>query len=107
VAEGLDVLQKINSAYVDSTYRPHCDIKIKAAFVLDDPFPDIVGLVQQKETEIEEEAGRVSDTEEQRTPNEIAANIADAEANTRAIGLELLGDIPDADIAPPANTAFI
>ena len=49
---------------MDATYRPHVDIRIKAAFVLDDPFPDIPGLQPLKHTEIEYEEGRVSDTED-------------------------------------------
>ena len=107
MAEGLDILTKVNSSYVDVNYRPHCEIRIKATFVLDDPFPDIPGLKPMNNTEKVEEAGRISDTEDQKTPNEIASNIAEAKANTRAIGLELLGDIPDADMAPPANIAFV
>jgi peptidyl-prolyl cis-trans isomerase-like 4 len=43
--EGLDVLQKINTAFVDANNRPLRNIRIKHTLVLDDPFPDPAGLV--------------------------------------------------------------
>ena len=45
VAEGLDVLDKINEAYVDKAGRPYQDIRIRHTIVLDDPFDDPPGLV--------------------------------------------------------------
>ena len=44
VAEGLDVLQKLNELYCDEDGRPFQDVRIKHTFVLDDPFPDPPGL---------------------------------------------------------------
>lgn len=38
VAEGLDVLDKINKAYVNKEYRPLQNIRIKHTIVINDPF---------------------------------------------------------------------
>ncbi|KAJ1935962.1 Peptidyl-prolyl cis-trans isomerase-like 4, partial [Linderina pennispora] len=40
VAEGLDVLDKLNSAICGDDYRPLRDIRIRHTIVLHDPFPD-------------------------------------------------------------------
>ena len=44
VAEGMDVLMKINGEYVDDKNRPYINIRLKHCVVLDDPFPDPQGL---------------------------------------------------------------
>ncbi len=44
IAEGLEVLESINSTYCDSDGRPYFDIRILHTYVLDDPFPDPPGL---------------------------------------------------------------
>lgn len=44
VAEGLDVLAKINAAFVDEAHRPLKNIRIRHTILLDDPFPDPPGL---------------------------------------------------------------
>lgn len=44
MAEGLEVLAKINSAYVDQNGRPYQNIRIKHTLIIDDPFPDPAGL---------------------------------------------------------------
>ncbi|ETO09036.1 peptidyl-prolyl cis-trans isomerase, cyclophilin-type family protein [Reticulomyxa filosa] len=47
VEEGLDVLQKINSVYVDETTgRPLTNIRIRHTIIIGDPFPDPEGLEQ-------------------------------------------------------------
>lgn len=45
VAEGVNILQKINELYCDDDGRPYQDVRIKHTHVLDDPFPDPEGLV--------------------------------------------------------------
>ena len=40
IAEGLDVLEQINSTYCDDDGRPYFDIRIRHTYILDDPFPD-------------------------------------------------------------------
>ena len=44
VAEGFDVLSKINEAYCDKDGRPFQDIRIYHTVILDDPFPDPDGI---------------------------------------------------------------
>lgn len=44
VAEGFDVLDRLNEAYVDEANRPYINIRIKHTVVLDDPFDDPKGL---------------------------------------------------------------
>ena len=38
IAEGLDVLDKMNDVYCDDAGRPYQDIRIRHTFILDDPF---------------------------------------------------------------------
>lgn len=40
VAEGFDVLEKINQTYIDENNRPYKNIRILHTLILDDPFPD-------------------------------------------------------------------
>lgn len=40
VAEGFDVLDKINQTYIDESNRPYKNIRILHTLILDDPFPD-------------------------------------------------------------------
>ena len=40
VTEGWDVLQAINEAFVDASFRPLQNIRLRHTVILDDPFPD-------------------------------------------------------------------
>lgn len=44
VGEGLEVLDKINKAYVDEKGKPYQVIRIKHTVIIDDPFDDIEGM---------------------------------------------------------------
>jgi peptidyl-prolyl cis-trans isomerase-like 4 len=44
VAEGFEVLEKINEALCDEQHRPYKDIRITHTVVLEDPFDDPPGL---------------------------------------------------------------
>ena len=44
IAEGSDVLEKINQTYIDETNRPFKNIRILHTLILDDPFEDPEGL---------------------------------------------------------------
>ena len=41
------------------------------------------------------------------TPEEIETFMREREAQTRAKLLEIIGDIPDADVKPPENVLFV
>lgn len=45
VAEGLEILEKINQTYIDETNRPFKNIRILHTLILDDPFSDPEELV--------------------------------------------------------------
>nr|CAG4647199.1 EOG090X0971 [Megafenestra aurita]SVE92499.1 EOG090X0971 [Megafenestra aurita] len=116
VVEGHDALLNINEAICDETHVPYQDIRITHAVILDDPFPDPPGLVipihspePSKETL---DSGRIAADEdinemEGKTVEEIEELIAEKEAKARATILEMVGDLPDVDAAPPENVLFV
>lgn len=118
VVEGLDVLDKINEAFVDDDCRPYQDIRIRHTYVLDDPFPDPELLQvppaspdrQRPEQETVDErlaAEDLLDDNEGRTEQEIEQSVREREAKSRAVVLEMIGDLPDADVKPPEEVLFV
>ena len=124
VAEGFDILEKMNNLYIDDNGRPYQDIRIRHTYILDDPYPDpahldypdcspkilkpldeIVGERIPYESSLDivngtSDANKVSE-------EELIENIKKKEAKSRAIVLEMTGDIPDADIKPPEEVLFV
>jgi len=116
VEEGLDVLDKINEAFCDDNGRPLRNIRIHHTAVLDDPFsdpptlkiPDRSPEPVRDQHDVERIADdEVLDDDSGRTAEEIEKSLKDKEAKSRAIVLEMIGDIPDADVAPPDNVLFV
>ena len=117
IAEGLNILQKINELYCDDDGRPYQDVRIKHTHVLDDPFPDPEGLVippgsPTREYPMEESITRripyEDEIEEDKQKEaELTESIRRKEAKSRAIVLEMVGDIPDAEMKPPAEVLFV
>ncbi|KAF9187572.1 Peptidyl-prolyl cis-trans isomerase cyp6 [Haplosporangium sp. Z 767] len=114
VAEGMDVLEKINGAYTDADFRPFKDIRIKHTIVLEDPFPDPEGLVIPDESPLPTQAMldtvRIGDDEEIESllpPEEEERIRRQKEAQARALTLEMVGDLPFAEIKPPENVLFV
>ncbi|ORZ21012.1 cyclophilin-like domain-containing protein [Lobosporangium transversale] len=114
VAEGMDVLEKINSAYTDSNFRPFKDIRIKHTIILEDPFPDPEGLEVPDESPLPTQAMldtvRIGDDEEIESllpPEEEERIRRLKEAQARALTLEMVGDLPFAEIKPPENVLFV
>eukprot|EP00808_Paulinella_micropora_P027480 g2347.t1 len=115
VEEGLDVLDKINAAYVDDDNRPLQNIRIRHTAILFDPFPDPKRLeIPDKSPEPVRDTydtNRLADDEEleedQRTLEEIEKALQEKESKSRAEVLEMIGDIPDADFKPPDNVLFV
>ncbi|KAG7395798.1 Peptidyl-prolyl cis-trans isomerase-like 4 [Phytophthora boehmeriae] len=120
VAEGMDVLDKINSLFVDDEYRPYQDVRIKHTYVLEDPFPDPKGLAElippasptrerpeQEQVEPRLAADEKLDDNEGRTEQEIEKAVREKEAKSRAVVLEMIGDLPDADVKPPEEVLFV
>jgi peptidyl-prolyl cis-trans isomerase-like 4 len=117
IAEGFDVLAKINALFCDGDGRPFQDVRILHTHVLDDPFPDPNGLVEppspdRKRPETEEVSARIPYEEDLDEGNDVQTQIELEEsikrkaAQSRAIVLEMTGDIPDADIKPPAEGCY-
>jgi len=116
VVEGEDVMSKINNTITDGTGRPYQDIRITHTVVLHDPYDDPPGLeLREGSPEPTQEmlaSSRIGADENindyaGKSEEEINEIIADKEAKARATILEMVGDIPDADIAPPENVLFV
>nr|CAG4645642.1 EOG090X0971 [Lynceus sp. MCZ IZ 141354] len=116
VVEGLDTLLKINETICDDKHIPYQDIRITHTVVLDDPFDDPAGLevppMSPEPTKEILESGRIAPDEDinenyGRTAEEIEEALREKEAKARATILEMIGDIPDVDAAPPENVLFI
>ncbi|KAF9974326.1 Peptidyl-prolyl cis-trans isomerase cyp6 [Actinomortierella ambigua] len=114
VAEGMDVLDKINGAIVDEQFRPYKDIRIKHTIVLEDPFPDPPGLVVPDESPLPTKemlaTVRIGEDEEIESilpPEEEERIQREKEAQARALTLEMVGDLPFAEIKPPENVLFV
>ncbi|KAJ2257824.1 Peptidyl-prolyl cis-trans isomerase-like 4 [Coemansia sp. RSA 455] len=111
VTEGLDILEQINSAFCDGKHRPLRDILIRHTIILDDPFPDPPSLeipqspllpTSEQLSEIRIEAGS-----EENQPSESESMRREREANAQALTLEMIGDLPFAEIKPPENILFV
>ncbi|XP_051881368.1 peptidyl-prolyl cis-trans isomerase-like 4 isoform X2 [Pristis pectinata] len=116
VTEGMDVLMKINEAFVDKDFCPYQDIRITHTVILEDPFDDPQDLQipdrSPEPTKEQLDSGRIGADEEiddskGKTAEEIEEVLAEKEASTRAILLEMVGDLPDAEIKPPENVLFV
>lgn len=121
VVEGFDVLEKINNAIVDSNGYPLVDIRIKHTVVLDDPYPDPAGVKEpeasprptraqlatirlgddeQKDLAADDDADEEKATQKDKTRRE-------REARAQALTLEMMGDLPFAEVKPPENVLFV
>ncbi|KAK4594614.1 hypothetical protein RGQ29_018336 [Quercus rubra] len=119
IAEGLDTLTRINEAYVDEKGRPFKNIRIKHTYILDDPFddpPQIADLIpdaspEGKPKDEVDDNVRLEDDwvpmDEQLDASELEEVLRTKEAHSRAVVLESIGDIPDAEIKPPDNVLFV
>uniref|UniRef100_A0A336LK79 Peptidyl-prolyl cis-trans isomerase n=1 Tax=Culicoides sonorensis TaxID=179676 RepID=A0A336LK79_CULSO len=116
VTEGHEVLAKLNEAICDANGRPYKDIRITHTVVLDDPFNHPRGFREPSRspspTPERMQGGRIAadediDDTEGKTEQEINEMIAEKEAKARATILEIVGDLPDAEMAPPENVLFV
>ncbi|TPX31005.1 hypothetical protein SmJEL517_g05550 [Synchytrium microbalum] len=114
VAEGFDVLDKLDEALVDDQNRPFRDIRIKHTIILEDPFDDPSGLnVPEKSPEPSEailKSTRIAEDEElfpDIDPEELEKDRRRKEAAARTLTLEMVGDLPFAEVKPPENVLFV
>uniref|UniRef100_A0A3B4FWA2 Peptidyl-prolyl cis-trans isomerase n=2 Tax=Haplochromini TaxID=319058 RepID=A0A3B4FWA2_9CICH len=116
VTEGMDVLNKINEAFVDKDFVPFQDIRINHTVILDDPFDDPPDLPvpdrSPEPTKEQLDSGRIGadevvDDTDGKGAEELEEKLKEKEAKTQAILLEMVGDLPDADVKPPENVLFV
>ena len=117
VAEGMEVIMKINEAFCDKDNRPYQDIRITHTVILDDPFDDPEGLAvpdQSPEPTQDQISGyfRIGADEsinddDGLNEEEIKNRESKKEAQHSAQVLEIIGDIPDKDVKPPDNVLFV
>ena len=114
VVEGLDALEKINDAFTDEKGRPLKDIRIRHTLILDDPYPDPQGLVEPPESPLPSKAQlatvRIADDEEldDNVDEEALDKLRrEREARAQALTLEMVGDLPFAEVKPPENILFV
>lgn len=115
LAEGYEVLDKISEAFCDDAGRPLQNIRIRHTMILDDPFDDPPQLkehIPEQSPEPEfERGGRLEDdwapNQDTRPLEEIEQETRRSEAHNRAVVLEMIGDLPEAEAAPPSNMLFV
>ncbi|XP_047353521.1 peptidyl-prolyl cis-trans isomerase-like 4 [Vespa velutina] len=116
IVEGLEIILKFNETICDGDYRPYQDIRISHTVILEDPFDDPKGLEipdmspePTKEALMSDRIGadELIDDTAGMSVEEVMEMQKDKEAKARATILEIVGDIPDADIAPPENVLFV
>ncbi|RXM30602.1 Peptidyl-prolyl cis-trans isomerase-like 4 [Acipenser ruthenus] len=91
-------------------------LRINHTVILDDPFDDPHGLPipdrSPEPTKEQLDSGRIGadediDDAKGKSLEEVDEVIKEKEAKTQAILLEMVGDLPDADIKPPENVLFV
>jgi peptidyl-prolyl cis-trans isomerase-like 4 len=114
VVEGFDALEKINTAFIDQASRPLQDIRILHTVVLDDPFDDPPGLKEPPSSPLPSAEQRATVRiahdevlEEQNDPEQLEKIRREREARAQALTLELIGDLPFADVTPPEQILFV
>jgi peptidyl-prolyl cis-trans isomerase-like 4 len=114
VVEGFDTLEKINTAYIDDKGQPLKDIRLLHTVVLDDPYADPSGLAEPPESPVPSAAQlatvRVAydeNVEAENDPEALERVRREREARAQALTLEMVGDLPFAEVAPPENVLFV
>ncbi|KAE8351885.1 peptidyl-prolyl cis-trans isomerase-like 4 [Aspergillus coremiiformis] len=114
VVEGFDALEKVNEAFIDDRGRPLKDIRIRHTVILDDPFDDPPGLVAPAESPLPSKAQlatvRIADDEDldDNMDEESMEKLRrEREARAQALTLEMVGDLPFAEVKPPENVLFV
>ncbi|KAH0709020.1 hypothetical protein KY284_010447 [Solanum tuberosum] len=107
--EGFYTLNRINKAYVDDKGKPYQNIRIKHTYILYDRFDDPSQLADlipdaSPERKPKDEIDDDVRLEDDWMPKDEELGIREEkEAHTRAVILESVGDIPDAEMNPPDN----
>jgi len=110
-------MDKINSAFVDKEMRPLRDIRIQHVVVLDDPFEDPEGLYVPPRTPSPtpqqlaaiglDASANVDDPSQERPAEQVDEDKRKADTTAAALTLEMVGDLPFAEVRPPENILFV
>ncbi|CAG5950613.1 unnamed protein product [Menidia menidia] len=93
-----------------------CYCRINHTVILEDPFDDPAGLPvpdrSPEPTKEQLDSGRIGadediDDTEGKAAEELEERLKEKEAKTQAILLEMVGDLPDAEVRPPENVLFV
>ena len=114
VVEGFDTLEKINEAFTDREGRPLKDIRIKHTTILDDPYDDPEGLVEPDQSPVPTKAQLATvmiaddeDLDQEIDEQTLEKLRREREARAQALTLEMVGDLPFAEVKPPENILFV
>ncbi|KAK3792694.1 hypothetical protein RRG08_020763 [Elysia crispata] len=116
VAEGFEIIDKLNNTFCGEDNRPHQDIRIYHTIILDDPFDDpenlVIPMMSPGPTEEMLNSDHIPcdadiDEDKGKTEAELREIEAEKEAKANTQILEMVGDLPDADVAPPENVLFV
>jgi len=116
VVEGWDTIDKLNNTICDGANKPYQDVRITHTVILHDPYDDPPGFEARadspepsKEILTSSRIGADEDINEYagKSEAEIDEMLASKEEKARATILEMVGDLPDADVAPPENVLFV
>lgn len=131
------VLDQIAASYCDADGRPYADIRVIRALVIDDPYDDPPGMdqlmralgvvfaegshdkvigsptyerppIETVEMRIQaDQVDPLAGEEDIEMLREQEEKLLQREDKSRAVVLEMLGDLPDADIKAPENVLFV
>ncbi|KAK4726749.1 hypothetical protein R3W88_031666 [Solanum pinnatisectum] len=113
ITEGFDKLNRINEAYVDDKEKPYQNIRIKYTYILYDPFDDPSQLADlipdaSPERKPKDEIDDHVRLDDDWMPKDEELGVREEkEAHSRAVIVESVGDIPDAEMKPPDNVLFV
>ena len=113
---GEEILERLNAVIADEDHRPYQDVRITHTVILDDPYEDPEGLeVPPSSPKPDPEmlrsmrigADETLEDDDGLTAEELEERAREKEAKAQATILEMIGDLPDADCAPPENVLFV
>lgn len=113
--ESFSVLSKINGIICDGKSKPLQKVWIKSIQILNDPYDDPPGLTIPSGKEPSEafkafagiDAAEVLERESEVPREEMEERRRREEAAAQALTLEIIGDLPSADVKPPENVLFV
>ena len=114
VVEGFDALEKINTTFIDDKGRPMKDVRILHTVILDDPYDDPSDLEEPQKSPVPSSAQLATvriahdeEIDENADPEAVEKLRREREARAQALTLELIGDLPFAEVTPPEQVLFV